>query len=119
MRTNATKNEIASAIAAVNEKHGYKIIIKDLNYSTQKTIQFTIRSERSGIPGSCYAQSGRKSIAASWHAHGYLFDELFKIRNDIYIIAAGRRITAEMGNWVDFNVGSQASPTKASELSIL
>lgn len=118
METNATKSQLLEAINIVNEKHGYRIILSEFYSKNSKRNRFRIRSEKSGIAGSRLSHSGRKLPSASWHAHGYLFDELFKINPSAYVMAMGRKVTINEGNWVDWNAGSIVSPIYASNLSI-
>ena len=119
MYTNATLNQIHAAVSRVNEKYGYRLVIKNMERKSSNRVMFTIRSERSGIPGSCNSWSGRKSVSASWHAHGYLFEELLSLGDHIYILSQGRRIDKDGGNWQSMNVGSLMNPVFASSLSNL
>jgi hypothetical protein len=109
MKTNASITELQKALQIMNKKQGYAIRFKRLE-QTGKRVTFTITSD-SKIPGAKTSESGRNLAVASWHAHGFLFDELFKLRNDIYIISLGDKLTAESGNWINEN--------NQSELSIL
>lgn len=120
MRTTVKKSQVLAAIDAVNEKYGYKLQIRnnDKQLSTNH-YQFTLRSEKSGIPGSCYSATGRRQVSASWHAHGYFFDELFKINPEAIVWSKNNKITINQNNWEDFNVGSFVPPVYASKLSIL
>lgn len=109
----------------MNRDHGYQIRIKeDRNEPRSKwQYHFTITSP-SKIPGAKVSHAGRNIAAASWHAHGYLFDEILCIdpgaiiksfHSDIYTNSRGEAC----GNWSDFNVGSLYAPMMASEGSIL
>jgi len=117
MKTTATKSQVQQAIDNVNKKHGYKIEFNRADQSG-KWFNFTIKS-KSGIPGARISHSGRNLACASWHAHGYLFDELLEINPDAVIHSNGLRIDSNGGNWIDKNVGSTCSPAYFSELSIL
>lgn len=119
MKTTAKKSQVLAAIDAVNEKYGYKLQIRNDKQISTNRLQFTLRSEKSGIPGSCYSASGRRTVSASWHAHGFFFDELFKINPEAIVWSRGDKITIDQNNWEDFNVGSAYSPAYASDLSIL
>ena len=118
MKTTAKRSTVLDAIKSVNEKHGYEII---LNRDDQngKYFNFTIRSKHSGVPGSRLSWSGRKLVYASWHAHGYLFDEIFHTEPEAVIYSAGEKITKYFGNWQDRNIGSIIQPCYFSETSIL
>lgn len=116
MRTTATRQQVIEAIIVVNKKQGYQI---ELNRDEQKGkyFNFTLKS-RPGIPGACTSYSGRNLPKASWYAHGYIFDEIFKINPDAIIYSIGRKITIEKGNWKDYQKGSMFNPLYASKLSI-
>ena len=118
MKTDAKRETVINAINEINARFNYKI---ELNRDDQqgKWFHFTIKSEKSGIPGSRYSWSGRKLVSASWHAHGHLFDEIFKEDPNAIIWSAGNKITIESGNWQDKNIGSYFCPVYFSETSIL
>lgn len=118
MKTNATQQQVEQAIRNVNEKFGYKLEINNSKMLSRNVLQFTIRSEKSGIPGSRHSYSGRKLVSASWHAHGYVMDEIFKLNPDCYISAMGKKLTKGF-RWEDSNVGSIMNPVYFSELSIM
>ena len=117
MKTTATRHEVLQAIDTVNKEHGYKIY---LNRDEQKGkwFHFTIKSP-SKVPGARISVTGRNLACASWHAHGYLFDEIFKLNESAVIWSGGEKITIEGGNWQDRNVGSYVHPVYFSETSIL
>lgn len=102
--TNISKAQLQSAINAVNKKHGYDIIFNRSPEQKGKYIHFTIRSSKSGIPGSRVSLNGRKLISASWHAHGYLFEEILKISPDANIITGSNNINKDGGNWKDWRI---------------
>lgn len=118
MKTNAKVSTLYSAIQTVNNRHGYDLIFNryDIN---GKYVHFTIRSRKSGISGARTSHSGRNLPSASWHAHGFLFEEIFRIEPTAVIWSLGQKITADSGNWIDRNVGSMMCPCYFSELSIL
>ncbi len=107
------------ALKTVNDTHDYKLIYNREPEKSGRFLNFTIRSEKSRIAGASISHSGRNSVAASWHAHGYLFDEIFNIDPDAIIKSRNNTITKDDGNWVDFNIGSMMCPMYASEGSIL
>ena len=118
MKTTAKKQTVIDAIQSVNIKHGYKLTINNESQSG-KWYSFTIRSEKSGIPGSIMSLSGGKSISASWHSHGYLFDEIFNIDSNAVIISRRNKITVNGGNWIDIKEFVYPCWTYMSERSIL
>lgn len=118
MKTTANNITVITALERVNQKHGYQLTFNRFDRSG-KYINFTIKSKKSGIPGARYSHSGRKLISASWHAHGYLFDEIFKIEPEAIIYSMGEKITKNHGNWKDKNIGSVYNPCYFSETSIL
>lgn len=118
MKTTATRNTVKTALENVNKEHGYKLTFNRDEVKGDRFF-FTIRSEKSGIPGARTSWSGRNMVSASWHAHGYLFDEIFKLEPDAVIWSGSQKITKDFGNWVDRNIGSRVDPCMYSETSIL
>lgn len=116
MKTTASNITVITALKRVNQSKGYQLEFNRADQSG-KWFNFTIKS-KSGIPGSRTSASGRNLACASWHAHGFLFDEIFKIEPEAVIISAGQKITAEFGNWQDKNIGSYY-PCMYSDTSIL
>jgi uncharacterized protein YxjI len=117
MRTNATPDQLREALSEVNTRFGYEI--KFNRFETIKKWTFFTLKTKSGVPGSRFSSSGRKGPWVSWHAHGHLFDEVFRLNPKSVIWSGGRKITALEGNWEDKNVGSMMSPIMFSETSIL
>jgi len=117
MKTNATINELQTALNIINKKYGGNISFETLEQKTKNRVSFTLKA-KSGLPGSRTSHSGRKLPKASWHVHGDFFDALFNIRPDIYIISLGKRIDINGGNWEDANIGSIVNPVYYSETSI-
>jgi hypothetical protein len=118
MKTTAKRSTVIAAINRVNEAKGYRIRL-ETDKQDRKWYHFTIRSAESGIPGSRYSYSGRRLTAASWHAHGFIFDEIFKIEPDAVIKSLKKEITKDYGNWEDIKIGSMVCPMYMSETSIL
>ena len=116
MKTTATKQDVLQAIENVNKEHGYKI---ELNRSDQigKWFNFTIKSP-SKVPGARTSATGRNLAAASWHAHGYIMDEIFNLSPDSVIVSMGVKYRKGF-EWTDRNVGSYFNPVYMSETSIL
>lgn len=122
MKTTAQSDVVRQALANVNKANGYKLEFNRNPEGSNKWRHFTIKSA-SGIPGARFSHSGRKLASASWHAHGLLFDELFRLDPSAIVKVGGpngdHTITKEGGNWEDCNVGSIVAPVQFSELSIL
>ena len=116
---NITESQLRQALANVNNEQGYKLIFNREPEKVGNFLHFTIRSERSKIPGSSISWSGRNSPSASWHSHGYLFDAMLAIAPEVIIKTAFSSVDAQGGNWQDFQVGSMMNPSMASEGSIL
>ena len=116
MRTTATRNTVLTALENVNKERGYEL---ELNRSDAKGkyFNFTLKTA-SKIPGARTSGSGRNLAKASWHAHGYLFDEIFKLNEEAVIYSNGGKITIYSGNWQDKNIGSIMCPCYYSETSI-
>jgi hypothetical protein len=117
MKTTAKLTTVTKAIKSVNKRYGYKIEFKTCE-QRGKWVHFTIKS-KSGIPGARESHSGRNLPSASWYAHGFLFDQIFKMEPSAIIWSAKRRITKQSGNWEDFNIGSVMQPCYFSDVSIL
>lgn len=117
MKTTATESTVVKALDNVNKEHGYKITF-NRNDQSGKWFNFTIKSEKSGIPGSRTSHSGRRLISASWHAHGYLFDAILAIDKKAIIKSLDKTIDINGGNWQDMNIGSMMCPMHMSETSI-
>lgn len=118
MKTTATRQQVIEAIQAVNEKRGYMLQLNRDEQTSRKYYSFTIKT-KSKIPGARTAASGRNLARASWHAHGYLFDEILKINPDAIIYSNGKKIDKAGGNWQDSNIGGYFKPLYFSQTSIL
>lgn len=117
MKTTASHQTVSTAIETVNKEQGYQIEF-NRNDQSGKWFNFTLKS-KSGIPGARTSHSGRNLACASWHAHGYVFDEIFKLDPNAVIVSVGEKITKDFGNWQDRNIGSMMNPCYFSETSIL
>ena len=107
-----TKRSLESALQAINEKYYKGNITLDAG---DKTFRLGVKSSkglgaRIGTPPQC-----RRIKSACFHAHGFFFDELFKIEPEAIIWSRNNKITKSFGNWIDFNIGSQIEPYFASE----
>jgi hypothetical protein len=117
MKTNVDRQIVLKAIENVNKVRGYQIELNRNDYKG-KWFNFTLKS-KSGVKGSCVSVTGRKLACASWHAHGYVFDEIFKLVPTAIIHSLGQKIDKYGGNWQDKNIGSMNNPKYYSETSIL
>lgn len=117
MKTTASNLTLITALNNVNKEQGYNIQF-DRFEKQGKYYHFTLKTA-SKIPGARTSHSGRNLPKASWRAHGYLFDEIFKIEPEAVIYSAGNKITKQQGNWIDINIGSRVSPCMYSQTSIL
>ena len=124
-----TKNislaELNEALILTNKLTGYKLTWNRFPEKQGNYYHFTIRSEKSGIPGARRTSSGRNLVSASWHAHGYLFDAILSVCPDAIIIVSGNKKIYKddngktIGNWEDIEVGSLYRPCYMSETDIL
>jgi len=105
VKTTANEFVLRQALDNVNSSKGYSIEFNRFD-RTGKWVNFTLKT-KSGIAGARISPSGRNIPSASWHAHGYFFDEVFNLDPAAVIYSQGRKITAEEGNWIDINFGSQ------------
>ena len=113
---NVDSNQMNEALAAINDRL-YKGNVKWNNFNTKgRGFSATLRVENSSGPGARRSHSGRKMISACWHVHGNFFDAIFAVAPDAVITSAGKKITADSGNWVNWNAGSMMHSVCASEL---
>ena len=110
--------QLETALSNVNKKHGYKLRFVDGISKNGNFLNCRLRSEKSNIEGASKSVSGRNSVSASWHAHGYFFDELYDMNPNALIYSGGLKMMSKADNWQDYNLGSQINPCFASELSI-
>jgi hypothetical protein len=81
--------------------------------------------EKHSAPGSrINAINGRHIAAACWHAHGRFFHALFDVNPKARVFSSFYKridgtyhgwITADGGNWIDGQIGSNAYPVMMSE----
>lgn len=114
-----TIQQLELCLEQVNQERGYKLIWNRRPVIEGHYIHFTIRSEKSKIPGARTSYNGRNMTSASWHAHGYLFDKIWDINPEAVIYSGGRKMLGKSYNWQDYNIGSIMFPKFFSETSIL
>ena len=112
---NVSIEEVEQALERVNKAQGYRLIFNREPEKKGSFVHCTIRSEKSKIHGASVSWQGRNSPSASWEAHGYFFEELFKIRDSVTIDTRGKRMYSNNDNWDDFNIGSRMYPFFASD----
>ncbi len=121
MKTNATQNELQTALDRINQQYENNIIFNNFEQKTSKVISFTLRVKDAKCPGHRLGMSTtskgnhRRLINACWHVHGELFDALFDLNPHIYVRAGDKKITKDFGNWEDRNIGSNYQPMYFSE----
>ena len=111
------KDTIYEALDYVNEIYENNIYINDFKRYSDKRFRFTLRCKSSRGAGARLSWSGRYTVSACWHVHGYFFDFLFELdkNTNIYVGRLGW-IKNQGDNWQDFNVGSLMFPAYISEL---
>ena len=117
MKTTANEEQVLQAIEIVNNREGYQISLNRAD-QTGKWFNFTLKSP-SKVLGATVSNTGRNLPKASWHAHGYIFDEIFGLNPDAVIRSYGIKIDANSGNWQDIQMGSLWRPCWTSGLSIV
>lgn len=117
MKTTASNITLIAALNNVNKAQNYQLSF-DTFKKVGKYYQFTLKTP-SKVPGARVSHSGRNLPKASWHAHGYLFDEIFKIEPEAIIYSGAQKITKEAGNWQDRNIAQTNFPCSFSSCSIL
>ena len=125
MKTTVQRDIVIEAINNVNTERGYALRL-NRDDQTGKWYNFTFATD-SKIAGARVSWSGRNMAKASWHAHGYIFDEILRIapNEDAVIVSLGKKIYTDhetgdtIGNWEDSQIGSIMQPMYYSETSIL
>lgn len=112
---NATAADIRDALRATNISYAGNLRFNRKPEQYRGGVRFTLAVRDSRGEGSRKSHRGRRMACACWHAHGELFDHLLSINPDAIIQSAGRTITAEGGNWHDWEIGSIVDPMMASD----
>lgn len=115
MTTNANINELQNALSILNKQYDGNISFETLEQKTKNRVSFTLKA-KSKLKGARTSASGRNMPKASWHVHGTLFDILFELRSDIFILSLGKKITIDGGNWQDTQIGSNKMYSQTSIL---
>lgn len=117
--TNATVSDLNHALKTVNGQFDGNLKFRAIDQIGPRRVRFTLTVNSSRGTGSRISfspfLSQRRVKAACWHAHGHFFDNLFTVRPDAVVRAAGRKITSTQGNWEDRELGSSVYPTRYSE----
>lgn len=125
---NITINELNTALAKLNQKYDNNITWNRSPelYQGWHTYRCTIRVKYNKGKGAKLGFSGRRTIAACWHAHGDFFDCVLEVAPKAAILVSIAQIELikiykdEYGNvinnWRDVQVGSLAAPMLYSEM---
>jgi hypothetical protein len=113
--SHGTQDDLKMALEMINKRYNDNIIFNRFDNAG-----FTLRVKNSKGPGARlhidrYAGKERRSISACWHVHGDFFDALFEINPKAVIRTGNKKITAQAGNWEDWNIGSTMYPVYYSE----
>lgn len=114
MITNATRQELETALTEVNKRFNDNVSFERLTPEGRR-MRFTLRVKDSKGAGHRLGFTGRRMSKACWHVHGHFFDALLRVNPDVYIKPAGLTIDRNGGNWQDRNIGSQMHPLYFSE----
>ena len=111
--SNCKLKDIDKSLAEVNKRFGGNVRLR--NYEVLNLMRtrhrLTLRVNNSRLPGAKLGPSGRHTVSACWHVHGYFFDNL---PPDTIIKALGR--TIRPGDpWEDMEIGSIMYPRYFSE----
>lgn len=133
---NCTVKDLEKALALVNRKRsydgalrlegvrpegrGFRFVLRLISGHRGKGAALTtsfLQHARYGRERSPWPGNRKFSGSACWHAHGHFFEALLKVRPEAVVLSRGSsvRISADGGNWQDYNVGSQMYPCYASE----
>jgi len=117
---NITPLQMMSAICAVNKHYGDNIQFNRFDVHT-RSIDFTLRVKSSRGTGAKISSSGRRSVAACWHAHRDFMRELFEISPSAVLTSMHAKYNGLEGfnqsylATADINVGSQALPVSFAQ----
>lgn len=101
---------IIDALESIQGEYGRNLMFRYPPKAVGRQFQFTVTVKDSKGPG------GRRGMrAACWHVHGDLFEAILARQPNAVIKTAGREVTVDGGNWVDWNVGSMMEPLMYSE----
>ena len=112
---NITMEQMEQALKAVNKMYKKNIVWKRSPEKNGNFLNFTLTVADSNKPGSRRSAEGRRISAACWHVHGDLFEAMIEIAPEVIIKSIDKTITADGGNWEDYNIGSHYMPLYASE----
>jgi hypothetical protein len=115
MKTTATAETLSKALAIVNERFDNNVTYNRAPEKQGKRLAFTLKVKDSRKPGARRGLTGRRSVAACWHVHGYFFDAVWTIEPAAIIDAGALRMTGKADNWQDRNIGSMYQPAMYSE----
>jgi hypothetical protein len=116
MKTNATIEQLNTALEQVNKQYDGNIAFRETKQLSKNRVKFTLTVRDTRGPGHRRGFSGRLVKAACWHVHGHFFDKLIRMDPEIFVISGGnKRITSKGGNWQDWNIGSVISPLYFSQ----
>ena len=118
---NATKGQIVMALNRVGDMYKDNLAFNRLDQQGN-SYRVTLRVNDSKgvgagrgsyqmhyISGKSYDwawEHRRKLVSACWHVHGDFFEVLFRLCPRAVVISRGNKITAQGGNWKDFDMGS-------------
>jgi hypothetical protein len=106
--------EVLQALQNTNVWFGGNVIFNRCDQNGGN-FSVTLKTTDACKPGSRISTTGRRMPIACWHVYGRFFDELFALNPAIVVVAMGKKITKDAGNWQDQNIGSIANPMKYSE----
>jgi hypothetical protein len=129
---NCTIEDLQAALELVNVKYKGNIKFKHIDL-TGRRVSFTLTVQQTSIgkgknkvsaPGVRRGFQGKRIAAACWHVHGDFFDALLKVNPSAGIYSSGslanplsgKWITAEGGNWQDWQVGNRMQPRNISQM---
>ena len=109
--TGATQTQLEDALEEANRRFDWNLRWNRFEALSATRFHVTLRVEDSRRPGHRWGRSGRRLVAACWHAHGRFFDALPKGA----VIRASGRVIRPGDPWEDRNIGSIIFPMYYSE----
>ena len=111
---NVTLTQLENALRLTNALFSNNIKFRRCDQKKNAFI-VTLTVKDSRAPGGRRSLKGRRIAAACWHVHGAFFDALLEENDEAVIKTSRLTISAEGGNWQDFDIGSPMFPMYYSE----
>lgn len=112
---NVTKNQMNKALNRLNKKYEDNIEFMELE-PVGRRYKFRLKAKSFEKEGWRRSFTGKRMKNACWHVHGEFFDIILDMVNEAVIRSSAHKIYndqyshSRIGNWQDWNIGSQMQP---------